>query len=572
MRWIIPPVQNDSVEAIQSQLGVSSLLARLLVLRGADTAQAAARFLNPEISGLHDPFMMAGMEAAVTRLDQAINHNEKMLIYGDYDVDGTTAVVTLLTALRMLGAEAAVHVPHRIEEGYGMRPEVMERAADGGFGLVVSVDTGIREHEAVDRARQLGIDCIITDHHLPEGRLPDACAVLNPQRRDCSYPDKNLSGSGVCLKLVQALLGARMNERLLRSFLKIVAIGTIADVVPLVGENRVIASLGLKALEESQPSFRDVAAGRRGLGALLSAAGLEGKKITATDVAFRIAPRLNAVGRMDHAREVIALFTGQGRDAVAIAQHLETLNRQRQQVEEQILKEALAQMERQPELMERKILVFSGKGWHRGVIGIVASRLAERFHRPVLVVTAENGIAHGSGRSIPKFHLLNAMDQVAPLFNRYGGHAQAAGFSLPVTRIQELADTLERNAQQVLTGQDLEPKIQVDCPVSLADIDWELLADVKRLEPCGFGNPKPVFCAKAKLEMPPRLMKQKHLKLRVCSAGKAMDAVGWNFVGRYKLFEAGQNLALAFTIEENTFFEEPSIHLVLRDIQETLED
>ncbi|MGH9431994.1 MAG: single-stranded-DNA-specific exonuclease RecJ, partial [Terriglobia bacterium] len=447
MRWVIPQVQDETARTISSQLGISTRLARLLVLRGVETTEAADRFLNPHLSQLHDPFLMTGMEPAVGRLQHAVDRKERILIYGDYDVDGTTAVVTLLTALRSLGADAAVHVPHRLAEGYGMRAGVMERAAAEGFGLVVSVDTGIREHEAVDCARQQGIDCIITDHHLPDDQLPAACAVLNPLRPDCAYPDKNLSGAGVCLKLVQALLGSRLNERLLRSYLKIVAIGTIADVVPLVGENRVISSVGLSALSEALPAAPHAVAGRRGLGALLSLAGLDGKTITATDVAFRIAPRLNAAGRMDHAKEVIALFTAQDGDAAAIAQHLEGLNRERQQVEERILNEALMEIDRRPEMAGRRVLVFSGKGWHRGVIGIVAARLVERFHRPTLVIAVENEAAHGSGRSIRRFHLLKALDQIAPLFDRYGGHAQAAGFSLPAARIEELASALERHAR-----------------------------------------------------------------------------------------------------------------------------
>ncbi|MGH9453037.1 MAG: single-stranded-DNA-specific exonuclease RecJ, partial [Terriglobia bacterium] len=568
MRWVIPQVQDELVRFISNQLGVSTLLARLLVLRGADTPEAADRFLNPHLSQLHDPFLMAGMEAAVGRLRRAVDRQEKILIYGDYDVDGTTAVVTLLTALRSLGAEAAVHVPHRLAEGYGMRAGVMEWAAAEGFSLAVSVDTGIREHEAVDCARERGIDCIITDHHLPEGRLPAAHAVLNPRRPDCAYPDKNLSGAGVCLKLVQALLGSRLSERLLRSYLKIVAIGAIADVVPLVGENRVISSLGLAALSEVLPATQNAVAGRRGLNALLSAAGLAGKNITAADVAFRIAPRLNAAGRMDHAKEVIALFTAQDGDAVAIAQHLETLNRERQEVEERILNEVLAEIDRRPEMAERRILVFSGQGWHRGVIGIVASRLVERFHRPALVVAVEDEVGYGSGRSISCYHLLNALDQAAPLFGRYGGHAQAAGFSLPAARIEELAGVLERHARTVLTEQDLEPVLRVDLEVNLAEINWATLAELKKLEPCGFGNPKPVFSAIGEIELPPRVMKEKHLKFRVADHGRSMDAVGWNLASRCSHFKPGQALGLAFSVEENTFLDQTSLQLVLRDIRE----
>jgi single-stranded-DNA-specific exonuclease len=568
MRWVSPQIQDESVRLISSQLGVSPLLARLLILRGAETPQAADRFLHPHLSHLHNPFLMADMRAAVARLRSAVERHEKILIYGDYDVDGTTAVVTLLTALRSLGADAAVHVPHRIEEGYGMRTGVIERAAAEGFKLVVSVDTGIREHQAVERARDRGIDCIITDHHLPEGRLPAACAVLNPRRPDCGYPDKQISGAGVCLKLVQALLGSRLNERLLRSYLKIVAIGTIADVVPLLGENRVISSVGLSALGEAPPARSNAMAGRRGLGALMVAAGLGGRTVTSTDIAFRIAPRLNAAGRMDHAKEVIALFTAPDRDATVIAQRLESLNRERQQVEERILNEVLDAIARRPSMLQRRVLVFSGDGWHRGVIGIVASRLVERFHRPALVISVENEVAHGSGRSIRPFHLLKALDRAADLFERYGGHAQAAGFSLPAAGIEKLADALENHAREVLTEGDLEPQLRIDSSVSLGEIDGDVLASLKRLEPCGFGNPRPVFSAEGRLELPPRLMKEKHLRLRVAGNGRAMDAVGWNMASHFSRLAAGRGLSMAFTVEENNYFGEASIQLVLRDIGE----
>ncbi len=351
MRWVFSPVDPEATEVLCRELKVSPLVARLLVRRGIREPAAAHRFLHPSVDHLHDPFLMADMSAAVERLRRAIDQKEKILIYGDYDVDGTMAAVVLLTALRALGGSVEAHVPHRLTEGYGMRTGVIERAAGDGVRVVLSVDTGSREHEVVAYARDRGIDCIVTDHHLPGSDLPAACAILNPRRADCAYPEKNLSGAGVAFKLAQALLGPRLKDRPLHSYLKIVALGTIADLVPLIGENRNIAHFGLAALR-SLPSRRS------GLRALLAASGLDGRAVTTADVAFRIAPRLNAAGRMDNAREVIELLTtADATIAHDIAERLEGLNRERQRVEEEILGQITSFMEQHPEKADR---YFSG--------------------------------------------------------------------------------------------------------------------------------------------------------------------------------------------------------------------
>ena len=447
---------RDIARRLARELEVSPLVARLLVQRGLAEPAAAQAFLHPSLGQLHAPELMAGMREAVARLRRALEQHEKILIYGDYDVDGTMAVVVLLTALRMLGAEVEAYVPHRLTDGYGMRVPVVEEAAANGFRVVISVDTGIREHAVLARARELGVDCIVTDHHLPDGHLPPACAILNPRRPDCGYPEKSLAGVGVAFKLAQALLGERMTERLLQSFLKVVAIGTIADVVPLLGENRVIARFGLEGLRQPAQS---------GLAALIELAGLAGKEISAGDVGFRLAPRLNAAGRMENARDVIDLFTlPDAARTREIAERLERLNRERQRVEEEILRAIVAQLEQRADLREQYTLVLAGEGWHRGVIGIVAQRVVERYHRPALVIGIEDGVGVGSGRSIKRFHLLDALTSVGDLFQRFGGHAQAAGFALAVERIPELTRRFEEHARNVLTASDLEPVLRVDAP------------------------------------------------------------------------------------------------------------
>ncbi len=590
MRWLLPTINSAAVDRLSRELELPSVVARLLALRGIEDAASAQRFLHPSLSQLHNPFLMRDMEVAVGRLQRAIESQEKILIYGDYDVDGTMAVVVLLTALRSLGARVEAYIPHRMADGYGMRTEVMERAAAEGYKLVLSVDTGIREHEVIARARELGVDCIVTDHHLPDGHLPRASAILNPRRADCAYPEKSLSGVGVAFKLVQALLGSRLSDRQVESYLKIVALGTIADVVPLVGENRVIAHFGLAGLRDPV---------HEGLGALLEVAGLRGRAVTAGHVGFRLAPRLNAAGRMESARDVIDLFTaldaGKARE---IAERLDGLNRERQQVEEQILREINDLIEGRPEKPElparpawpawvarpackdRYSLVFAREGWHRGVIGIAAQRVAEKYHRPTLVIAIEGGpgqgpdqsLGYGSGRSIPGFHLVDALTTAKDLFVRYGGHAQAAGFTLSADRIRDLESAFEAQARRVLSPEDLEPVVRVDAEVELVGLDWNFYQALRTLEPHGLGNPAPVFAARGlRLASPPRVFKDKHLKLRVSKGTKSVGAVAWNKAEQWSGLEVGQELDLAFTLEENTYEGLIGLELGVRDLRVPLE-
>lgn len=569
MRWRFPSVDSNAVTRLAQELSLPPLVARLLVLRGFASPEAAQNFLNPSLRGLHDPFLMADMRAAVGRIEQAIARGEKILIYGDYDVDGTMAVVVLSTALRGLGAKVETFIPHRTLDGYGMRDYVIERASTGGFKLVLSVDTGIREHAVLGRARELGLDTIVTDHHLPEEHLPPACAILNPHRADCGYPDKNLSGVGVAFKLAQALWGSRLTDRQVQSYLKIVAMGTIADVVPLVGENRIIAHFGLAGLGDPVHA---------GLKALVEVAGLKGSAVSAGDVGFRLAPRINAAGRMESARDVIDLFTslGAGR-AREIAERLDALNRERQLVEEQTVAEIEAMIEEsEPEVEHRRFLVFAKEGWHRGVVGIVAQRVVERYHRPTLVMAIEpvpgdaggRKLAHGSGRSISGFHLLEALESARHLFVRFGGHAQAAGFTVEASRIPDLETALESYARRLLTPEDLEPEIRLDAEVRLADLDWKLNQALERLEPYGCGNPTPVFAARGvRLAGPGRVLKDKHLKVQVAQGGRSFTAIAWGKAAQWGGLGAGQEIDIAFTLEENTFEGLIGLELRLRDMR-----
>ena len=589
MRWNLREADPDRVETLAQSLAplvgrepaIRSTIARLLLLRGIESPESAAAFLVPSIDQLHSPYLLTGMKAAIDRLEAAIERKEGILIYGDYDVDGTTAIVILKTAIELCGGEAEFHVPHRIREGYDLRGDVIERAAAGGIRLVISVDAGTRAFAAAESARRAGIDLIITDHHLPgPDGLPHALAVVNPNQAGCDYPCKSLCGAGIAFKLAQALLEKRLAHRdqkaLLLSFLKVAAIATVADCVPLQGENRVIASLGLNALRSAV---------NPGLKALLEVARLGGKPLSSGEVAFRIAPRINAAGRMDIARDVIDLFsTKEVQHARELANRLDKLNSERQEEERRILDAIEQRLAEDAALRESYCMVIDGDGWHRGVIGITATRVVERHGRPALVVSRDGEEAHGSGRSIPAFHLLTALESCAYLFSRFGGHAHAVGFSLPSTRIPQLQEQLDVYARAHLAVADFEPVVNIDAELPLDCITPELFHAVSKLEPFGTGNPGPVFYATARLTQPPTSLKDKHVRLKlspVLSDGApngwrrslTYKAMGWRLaekVQQEKLL-AGDVIDIAFSIDHNEHPEFGGIELSLRDIRRSQE-
>ena len=526
MRWISNTPNSAQARVLAAALQDSKLkiptsalpvLADLLITRGIDEPQAAARFLAPALGDLHDPLLMNGMKSALDRLEAAVERKEKILIYGDYDVDGTTAIVILKTAIELCGGAADFHVPHRIREGYGMRDEVIERAAADGVRLIISVDTGIRAFPAAETARRLGLDLIVTDHHLPgPDGVPQALVVINPNQNGCDYPCKYLCGAGVAFKLAQGLMERRLDakdqSRLLMSFMKVVAIATIADAVPLLGENRVFAKLGLQGLR------RPVNVGLR---ALLEVAKLgDGRALTATEVAFRIAPRLNAAGRMDVARDVVDLFNEKDIErARQMAGRLDQLNAERQEEERRIMDSIERRLEEEPALREAYCVVLDGEGWHRGVIGITASRVVERHGRPTLVISREGDEAHGSGRSIAAFHLLHAIESCHDLFSRYGGHAHAVGFALPSANVEKLRQHLDSYARARLTPADFEPQLEFDRELPLSEVTPELHHALLLLEPFGMENREPIFAARAvRLMSPPQAVKDKHVRLRLAAA------------------------------------------------------
>ncbi|HKW24921.1 MAG TPA: single-stranded-DNA-specific exonuclease RecJ [Terriglobales bacterium] len=574
MRWNLRSVSGMEAQRLADEAGISPTLARLLLLRGVAGAAEAQRFLSPLLSHLHSPYAMSGMAAAVERLRAALERKEKILIYGDYDVDGTTAIVILVTAIRLCGGEADFHVPHRIREGYGMKDDVIERAASEGVRLIVSVDTGIRAFDAAQTARRVGVDLIVTDHHLPhEGGVPEALVVLNPNQPGCQYPCKDLCGAGVAFKLAHALMekalpDGRKLQPLLESFLKPLAIATIADAVPLVDENRVFASLGLAGLRSPV---------NVGLKALLEVAQLDGSRpLNGTDVAFRLAPRLNAAGRMDVARDVIELFTTKDMvRAREIAERLNQLNSERQAEEARIVEEICRTLDDSPERREAYCIVVDGEAWHRGVIGIAATRVVERYCRPALVISRLGDEAHGSGRSIPAFHLLNALESCQELFSRYGGHAHAVGFALPAERVPQLRSAMDAYARTQLTPADFEPILNLDAELGLAKVTPELYDALCQLEPFGLGNPEPRFLARnVRVLLPARIIKDKHIKMKLAveqngrKFATGIPAIGWGMAERLRQEQvlAGDVLDVAFTLEHNHHPEFGGLELRLCDV------
>ena len=587
--WTAAAAPSTASEQLARELHLPEPIARLLITRGYADADAAKTFLDPSLSHLHDPYAMHGMREAVDRIRQALLAYEPILIYGDYDVDGTVATVLLKTACERTAAALGVtpdiryHIPHRIREGYGMRESRIADAAAEGVRLVVSVDTGIRAHAAAEEAARLGLDLIVTDHHLPDelNGTPRALAVLNPNQPGCEYPCKNLCGAAVAFKLAQALLqGAarddaehdRLRSKTLPSFLKLLAVATIADSVPLTDENRTIASIGLRELRSpAQPGLR----------ALMELAGIDtSRSVSATDVGFRLAPRLNAAGRMEIASDVVELFlTRDPAVARTLAEKLHRLNDDRRASEANALREIEQQIEAllaaPGGLPACLVLDDNGTqtaGWHRGVVGILASRVVERTGRPALVLAHEKTtdpyeipLAHGSGRSVPGFHLLDALtsaheQSASTLFSRFGGHAHAVGFALPSAHVPQLRDSLATMAASQLGLTPAAEELRFDLELRFAEITPDLLATLEQLAPFGLGNPDPIFVTRrARLLTPPRILADRHVRLSLedhDGSGRFSGVVwsrrtSWAEQSRQQSWMPGDSFDLAYHLRRN---------------------
>jgi single-stranded-DNA-specific exonuclease len=563
--WHHLPCDDEASRRLGAALNLHPTIARLLCLRGLGDPELAARFLKPSMDHLHDPFVLADLRKAVERIEAAIARKERIAIHGDYDVDGITSTVILRRALEMLGGDVVHFIPERLKDGYGLQPAAIERLHAEGVRLVISVDCGIRGTDAALRARELGLDLIITDHHEPEGTLPPALAVINPQRADCTYPDKNLAGVGVALKVVQALCMRADKAKWLPAFVKIAAIGTLADVVPLVGENRVIAKLGLQSLSTGRHTV--------GLRALLEASGLTGKTIDSYQVGFILAPRVNAAGRMSTpdiaTRLLLATDEGAMDEARTLAQQLNEENLKRQAEEADLVAQAKKAIETDPAIGAHNVLVVGGEGWHRGVIGIVASKLVDTYHKPAIVLSIDGDVAHGSCRSIPAFDMLDGLERCAEFFLRFGGHRQAAGLTMDAAHVPAFRARINAHADDVLEPDHLRPRLRIDGSLSLKQITPDLVDGLNAMAPFGLANPRPIFHAMpVEIVDGPRPLKDRHLKMTFRQDGRSFRAIAWRAAERAAfLTENRAGVNLAFSLDQNEFQGETYLELTVADFK-----
>jgi single-stranded-DNA-specific exonuclease len=565
-RWRIADHDPGSAAALAQALAVPPLIAHLLIRRGCATPEAARAYLDAPAGALHDPWSMTGMAAAVARLQRAVAGREPILICGDYDVDGVTGMALLVSGLTRAGADVSYAVPNRLEHGYGLPFEIVEQAAVAGVRVLVTVDHGITANEAAALARDRGLDLIICDHHLPPPTLPPAVAILNPRQVGCEYPFKELCGVGIAFKLLQALYGPEANDETW-PLLDLVALGTIADLVPMIGENRILVKHGLGHLAVT---------GRPGLRALAEVAGisLSGPgALTTGRVAFGLAPRINAAGRLDDATAAVRLLLTQDPfEARELAAGLDRQNRERQALEGEILDEALVRVSATHDLARDRAIVLASTDWHPGVLGIVASRLVERFGRPAALIGKQGDQTRGSVRSACGWHVAEALGRCADLLTHYGGHRAAGGFSLSPDRIEAFRERFLSLAAADLSDNALEPCLEVEAEVSLNDLDLDLVDILSQLGPHGLGNPEPILATRGSQVMRfARRVGRNHLKIRVREsggAGQTVEAIGFNLGSYVELLDqpAPPRVDLAFVPERNTWNGRDSLQLRVKDL------
>jgi single-stranded-DNA-specific exonuclease len=526
-RWVLREADPGHVEKLKRDCSVPPLIARLLVSRGISDPEEAARFLSSTLSSLHDPFLMLGMTKAVARLARALRNGERVCVYGDYDVDGVSSVALMMSFFRDIGLDCFYYIPNRLEEGYGLNSEGIQHAADRKADVIVSVDCGITAIEEAKLCASLGRDLIITDHHTPGDQVPEAFAVLNPLQAECPFPCKFLAGVGVAFNLVMALRGKLREEGLfsgreepnLREYLDFVALGTVADIVPLLDENRVFVKYGLRELTNSS---------RVGVQALKKVSGINGE-VDCSAVGFRLAPRLNAVGRLEDATVgVELLLCSDPVRAGAMAAELDESNAARQALEQAMLRDVLDRMKAIPAFRKKKSIVLASEDWHPGVIGIVASRIVDIYHRPTILIAFQDGNGRGSGRSIPGFHLHDALKACSEHLLKFGGHKYAAGLSIEESTLEAFVEQFDQVAEGVLSPEDLRPQLMIDSVLAPKEVTLKTAELVASLGPFGMGNPAPVFTVRGAKVTDRRVVKEKHLKLKLDCRGARFDAIGFN--------------------------------------------
>ena len=559
-RWVTAKPNLETVRSLARSCGFTPLAAAALCARGIDTPEAARAFLETDPAKLHDPMLLPDMAKARDTIRRAIEQGKKIAVFGDYDVDGVTSTCVMTRVLRSLGADVRHYIPDRLSAGYGLSMGAMDRLAQDGIGLIVTVDSGVSAFEEIARARELGMEVVVTDHHECREELPDANAVVNPKRADSIYPFAELAGVGVAFKLASALAGDGQQRAVLEQYADLVALGTVADVMPLVGENRIIVAAGLRRMAETQ---------NVGLSMLLHESGQQGKRLTASTISFILAPRINAAGRLGHADMAAELFlTDDPRRAQTLAMALCEQNKQRQATENQILEQALQKLRREYDPLEDQVIVLAGEGWHHGVIGIVSSRICDRYACPTVLIALEDGIGKGSGRSVKGFNLYEALCDSAPLLERFGGHELAAGLTIREENIQQFHENMEVWAREHVNPQELMPILHIDCPIAPEFISTEATRGLDVLEPFGMGNPQPVFsmCDLLVEEITP-ISSDRHVRLTLSKDGQTYTAMLFGTGQGGCGFAQGNYVDAAFCLEINEYRGRCSVQLVIRDIQ-----
>jgi len=564
-RWRLREGNQDIEELLVRELGISPIISRIMMSREICDPDVVRRYLSPSLQDLHNPFLMQDMKEAVDRLILAVYRNEKVVVYGDYDADGITSVVVLIHFLRGIYPGATYHIPDRITEGYGLNRGAVERFRSQGIGLIVTVDCGISDHDAVAYARQLGMDTIILDHHELSDTLPAAAAAVNPKRADCRFPFKHLAAVGIVFNFLIAMRGALRREGFwrndsypnLREYLDLVALGTIGDIVPLIDENRIFVKIGLDLISEER---------RIGLRALKQVSGLEHQVIDSSKASFTLIPRINAAGRIASAAEAVELLLSENLDqAEGLARKLDGFNRKRQAMEKVIFKEILEKVEKGIAVGESGPLVFASPHWHPGILGIVASRLVDRFGRPAILISLKDGVGKGSGRSVADFNIFEGLKRCQAHLLSYGGHHYAAGISIREEDIAPFSKLLREIVRENGPEPDFAVLTTIDAQCSLMDITHELLSQIEQLAPFGSRNPEPVFCVRNVSVASPSIVGNNHLKMRVSHDGVSRNSI-WFSSGQYLPELSAAVPDIVFTPQINTWNGNADIQLKMRDV------
>ncbi len=573
-KWKIKPFSEEETEKLVKEVGLHPIVCQIFINRGLSTPKAIKGFLKPDLKELHNPMILKGMSTTVERISYAIEKGEKILIFGDYDVDGITASAVLSEFLESYGGRVAVRLPNRLKEGYGLTKNVVNEAHRDGIRVLITVDCGISDHEAAEHAKNVGIDLIITDHHNPPEILPKATAIINPRQKECPYPYKDLAGVGVAFKVIQALVlswqGRQMslNQRefwvpVLNNYLDLVCLGTIADVMPLTGENRILVKFGLKALENTE---------RPGLIALKEVSGFKEKQITVGSVGFGLAPRINATGRICGAEYGLRIIrTKSHQMAKDLANLLNEQNQIRRKIEEEILNEARDKIKQDPEFLEKMIIVLSDENWHPGVIGIVAQKLVEEFYLPAILISLQSGIGRGSARSISQINLYELLNQCRGFLKDFGGHAAAAGLTIEENNINDFTAFANQILSKNLLFEDLVPEMTIDAEINKWIIDHDLIQQLNSLDPFGCGNPEPVLCLKGiYMASVPLLLKDSHLKVNLKYDSFIHEAIGFNMRSAWEEISSSsfnKIWDIAFYPQINNWQGQNRIQLRLKDVK-----